>query len=159
VSMRRRVLVVEDQQSIRRVIELNLAARSYQVDAAATGAAALSLARQRKPDLIILDLGLPDMDGLAVIIGVRAFSAAPIVVISARDSGPEKAAVVAAGADGFLAKPFGMDDLVALVQAAGCPRRLGRGTNRQPGTPPFGEVRDQVSDDVIAARYTADGGR
>jgi two-component system, OmpR family, KDP operon response regulator KdpE len=120
VSMRRRVLVVEDQQSIRRVIELNLAARSYQVDAAATGAAALSLALRRKPDLIILDLGLPDMDGLAVIAAVRAFSAAPIVVISARDSGPEQAAVVAAGADGFLAKPFGMDDLVALVQAAGC---------------------------------------
>jgi two-component system, OmpR family, KDP operon response regulator KdpE len=124
VSMCRRLLVVEDQQSIRRVIELSLAARSYQVDVAATGAAALSLARRRGPDLIILDLGLPDMDGLAVITAVRAFSAAPIVVISARDSGPAEAAAMAAGADGFLAKPFGMDDLVALVRAAGCPAAL-----------------------------------
>ncbi len=120
MSMCRRLLVVEDQQSIRRVIELSLAARSYQVNVAATGAAALSLVRRRRPDLIILDLGLPDMDGLTVITAVRAFSAAPIVVISARDSGPAEAAAMAAGADGFLAKPFGMDDLVALVRAAGC---------------------------------------
>ena len=121
MSIARRVLIVEDQPSIRRVLELNLAARGYHVHTAVTGASALGLARCCRPDLIILDLGLPDMDGLEVIARVRSFSAAAILVISARDTRTAEAAVMAAGASGFLPKPFVMDDLVVRVRAALCP--------------------------------------
>jgi CheY-like chemotaxis protein len=113
-----RVLVVDDQKSMRRVLELSLTAHGYAVDGAATGRSALELARQRRPDLIILDLGLPDMDGLQVIAGVRAFSAVPILVISARDAGMAEARAEAAGADDYLAKPFEIGDLLGRVRAA-----------------------------------------
>jgi CheY-like chemotaxis protein len=113
-----RVLVVDDQQPMRRVLELSLTAHGYEVDGAATGAAALERARQRTPDLIVLDLGLPDMDGLQVIAGVRAFSAVPIVVISARDAETAEARARAAGADDYLTKPFEIGQLVGRVRAA-----------------------------------------
>jgi CheY-like chemotaxis protein len=113
-----RVLVVEDQKSMRRVLELSLTAHGYEVDGTATGASALKLARQRPPDLIVLDLGLPDMDGLQVIAGVRAFSAVPILVISARDAETAAARARAAGADDYLAKPFEIGHLVGRVRAA-----------------------------------------
>jgi CheY-like chemotaxis protein len=113
-----RVLVVDDQQSMRRVLELSLSAHGYEVDGAATGASALERARQRTPDLIVLDLGLPDMDGLEVIAGVRAFSAVPILVISARDAETAAARARAAGADDYLTKPFEIGQLVGRVRAA-----------------------------------------
>ena len=118
MNMGRHVLVVEDEPSIRRVLRLNLAARGYRVDMAVTGTAALGLAQRRCPDLIILDLGLPDIDGLEVISRVRDFSAAPILVISARDTPAAQTAAMAAGASGFLLKPFGIGDLIAWVRAA-----------------------------------------
>jgi CheY-like chemotaxis protein len=113
-----RVLVVDDQQPMRRVLELSLTAHGYAVDGAATGASALERARQRVPDLIVLDLGLPDMDGLQVIAGVREFSAVPILVISARDAETADAAARAAGADDYLTKPFEIGQLVGRVRAA-----------------------------------------
>jgi CheY-like chemotaxis protein len=113
-----RVLVVDDQPAMRRVLELSLAAHGYRVDSAATGAAALAQARQQPPDLIVLDLGLPDLDGLQVIAAVRAFSAVPIVVISARDAEAAEARARAAGADDYLAKPFEIGQLVGRVRAA-----------------------------------------
>jgi two-component system KDP operon response regulator KdpE len=112
-----RLLVVDDDAALRRVLELNLAARGYQVDLAATGELALGLAR-RRPDLIIVDLVLPDMDGLEIISYVRTFSAVPIVVISAREAGEATAVALRAGADGYVEKPFGIDDLVARIRAA-----------------------------------------
>jgi two-component system KDP operon response regulator KdpE len=103
---------------MRRVLELSLAAHGYRVDSAATGAAALAQARQQPPDLIVLDLGLPDLDGLQVIAAVRAFSAAPIVVISARDAEAAEDRARAAGADDYLAKPFEIGQLIGRVRAA-----------------------------------------
>jgi CheY-like chemotaxis protein len=120
-----RVLVVDDQPSMRRVLELSLAAHGYEVDSAATGAAALERAGQRPPDLIVLDLGLPDLDGLQVIAEVRAFSAVPIVVISARDAEAAEARARAAGADDYLTKPFEIGQLVSRVAAA-LPSAAGR---------------------------------
>jgi CheY-like chemotaxis protein len=108
----------DDQQPMRRVLELSLTAHGYAVDGAATGASALERARQRVPDLIVLDLGLPDMDGLQVIAGVREFSAVPILVISARDAETAEAAARAAGADDYLTKPFEIGQLVGRVRAA-----------------------------------------
>jgi two-component system, OmpR family, KDP operon response regulator KdpE len=118
VNTGRQVLVVEDERAIRQVLRLNLAARGYLVDTAVTGSSALDLVQRRRPDLVILDLGLPDMDGLEVIARVRGFSAAPILVISARDTPAAQAAAIAAGASGFLLKPFGIEDFVARVGAA-----------------------------------------
>jgi two-component system, OmpR family, KDP operon response regulator KdpE len=112
-----RLLVVDDDAALRRVLELSLAARGYQVGLAATGELALGLAR-RHPDLIIVDLVLPDMDGLEVISYVRTFSAVPIVVISAREAAEATAVALRAGADDYVVKPFGIDDLVARIRAA-----------------------------------------
>ena len=115
--MTSRVLVVDDEPQIRRTLELNLAARGYQVDLAASGAAALELAR-RHPDLVIVDLGLPGMDGLEVVARLRASSKVPIMVLSARDTEETKIAALDAGADDYVTKPFGMGELVARVRAA-----------------------------------------
>jgi two-component system KDP operon response regulator KdpE len=112
------VLVVEDEPAMRQVLRLNLAARGYRVGTAVTGMAALGRARRRCPDLIILDLGLPDIDGLEVIARMRGFSAAPILVVSARDTPTAETSAIAAGASDFLLKPFGIDDLVARLRAA-----------------------------------------
>ncbi|HEY6481327.1 MAG TPA: response regulator [Streptosporangiaceae bacterium] len=120
-----RVLVVDDQPAMRRVLELSLAAHGYRVDSAATGAAALARARQEPPDLMILDLGLPDLDGLQVIAEVRTFSAVPIVVMSARDAEAAEARARAAGADDYLTKPFEIGQLVSRVRAA-LPSAAGR---------------------------------
>lgn len=118
MNMGRHVLVVEDEPSMRQVLRLNLAARGYRVDTAVTGMSALGQAQRRCPDLIILDLGLPDIDGLEVIARVRDFSATPILVISARDTPTAETAAIAAGASDFLPKPFGIDDLIARIRAA-----------------------------------------
>jgi two-component system KDP operon response regulator KdpE len=112
-----RLLVVDDDAALRRVLEVNLAARGYEVDLAATGELALGLAR-RRPDLIVLDLVLPDMDGLEIISYVRSFSDVPIVVISVREAEKATADALSAGADGYVVKPFGIDDLVARIGAA-----------------------------------------
>jgi two-component system KDP operon response regulator KdpE len=116
------------------VLELSLAAHGYQVDSAATGAEAVARARQHAPDLMILDLGLPDLDGLQVIAAVRAFSAVPIVVISAQDAETAEAGARAAGADDYLAKPFEIGQLVGRARAA-LPSATGR-TRHRPGRAP-----------------------
>jgi two-component system KDP operon response regulator KdpE len=112
-----RLLVVDDDAALRRVLEVDLAARGYEVDLAATGELALGLAR-RRPDLIVLGLVLPDMDGLEIISYVRTFSDVPIVVISAREAEKATADALSAGADGYVVKPFGIDDLIARIGAA-----------------------------------------
>jgi two-component system, OmpR family, KDP operon response regulator KdpE len=113
-----RVLVVDDEAPIRRALSANLRARGYDVDVAATGEQALDLAAHHHPDLVLLDLGLPGMDGREVIDGLRGWSAVPIVVLSARGSERDKVDALDAGADDYLSKPFGMDELLARVRAA-----------------------------------------
>ena len=113
-----RVLVVDDEAPIRRALSANLRARGYDVDVAATGEQALDLAAHHHPDIVLLDLGLPGMDGREVIDGLRGWSAVPIVVLSARGSERNKVDALDAGADDYLSKPFGMDELLARVRAA-----------------------------------------
>ncbi|GAA2109069.1 response regulator [Streptomyces synnematoformans] len=113
-----RVLVVDDEPQIVRALVINLKARAYEVDAAQDGATALKLAADRRPDVIVLDLGLPDMDGVDVIRGIRGWTRVPILVLSARHSSDEKVEALDAGADDYVTKPFGMDELLARLRAA-----------------------------------------
>jgi two-component system KDP operon response regulator KdpE len=113
-----RVLIVDDEAQIRRTLELNLAVRGFAVELAATGEAALELATRRHPDLLIVDLGLPGMAGIEVIRSIRTWSRVPILVLSARDAEADKVAALDAGADDYVTKPFGMNELVARVRAA-----------------------------------------
>ncbi|WP_424211387.1 response regulator [Streptomyces sp. BI20] len=113
-----RVLVVEDEPQIVRALVINLKARKYEVDAAPDGATALELAAARHPDVVVLDLGLPDMDGVDVIRGLRGWTRVPILVLSARHSSDEKVEALDAGADDYVTKPFGMDELLARLRAA-----------------------------------------
>jgi two-component system KDP operon response regulator KdpE len=112
------VLVIDDEPQMRRTLDTNLRARGYNVALAADGASALTIAGRVRPDVVILDLGLPDIDGLEVLDGLRGWSAVPIIVLSARDNEKAKVAALNAGADDFVAKPFGIDELVARLRAA-----------------------------------------
>jgi two-component system KDP operon response regulator KdpE len=113
-----RVLVVEDDPQLVRALVINLQARKYGVDAAPDGATALRLAAARQPDVVLLDLGLPDMDGVDIIKGLRGWSRVPVLVLSARQASDEKVAALDAGADDYITKPFSMDELLARLRAA-----------------------------------------
>jgi two-component system KDP operon response regulator KdpE len=113
-----RVLVVEDEPGLRRALAINLRARRYEVPVAATGAAALTAAGRQPPDAVVLDLGLPDMDGTDVIRGLRGWTQVPIIVLSARAGQGDKVDALDAGADDYVTKPFGMDELLARLRAA-----------------------------------------
>ncbi|MFE6287405.1 response regulator [Streptomyces sp. NPDC057877] len=113
-----RVLVVDDEPQIVRALVINLKARGYEADAAHDGATALRLAAARHPDVVVLDLGLPDMDGVEVIRGLRGWTRVPVIVLSARHSSDEKVQALDAGADDYVTKPFGMDELLARLRAA-----------------------------------------
>jgi two-component system KDP operon response regulator KdpE len=113
-----RVLVVDDEAPILRALTANLRARGYQSDAAATGEDALRLAARHSPDAVVLDLGLPGMSGLEVIRGLRGWTTVPIIILSARGAERDKVAALDAGADDYVTKPFGMDELFARLRAA-----------------------------------------
>ncbi|MEU8483483.1 response regulator [Streptomyces sp. NPDC048641] len=113
-----RVLVVEDDPQLVRALVINLQARRYVVDPAPDGATALRLAAARRPDAVVLDLGLPDMDGTDVIKALRGWTRVPILVLSARRASDEKVAALDAGADDYITKPFSMDELLARLRAA-----------------------------------------
>ena len=112
------VLVVDDEPQIRRALTTNLRARGYEVDEAETGEAALALAARNHPDLVVLDLGLPGIDGVEVVHGLRGWTQMPILVLSAREDEAAKVAALDAGADDYVTKPFGMDELLARLRAA-----------------------------------------
>ncbi|GAA2252320.1 response regulator [Streptomyces atrovirens] len=113
-----RVLVVDDDPAIVRALVINLRARSYEVDSAHDGAGALRTAAARHPDVVVLDLGLPDMDGVDVLRELRSWSRVPVLVLSARHASGEKVQALDAGADDYVTKPFGMDELLARLRAA-----------------------------------------
>jgi len=113
-----RVLVIDDELPILRALKINLAARKYEVSTAADGASGLAAMARERPDVLILDLGLPDMDGTDVIRGVRGWSSTPIIVLSAWGQESQKVAALDAGADDYVTKPFGMDELLARLRAA-----------------------------------------
>jgi len=113
-----RVLVVDDEAPILRALRINLTAREYQVSTASDGASGLAAMARDRPDVLILDLGLPDMDGTEVIRGVRGWTTTPIIVLSAWGQESQKVAALDAGADDYVTKPFGMDELLARLRAA-----------------------------------------
>jgi two-component system, OmpR family, KDP operon response regulator KdpE len=113
-----RVLVVDDEPQILRALRINLKVREYQVDVAATGTEALEIAARHPPDLVILDLGLPDLDGVEVIQGLRGWTKAPIIVLSGRADSTDKVEALDAGADDYITKPFGVEELLARMRAA-----------------------------------------
>ena len=144
-----RVLVVDDEPQILRALRINLRARQYEVATAANGAQALDEAAAHPPDLVILDLGLPDMDGVDVIGGLRGWTAVPIIVLSGRADSTDKVEALDAGADDYVTKPFGMDELLARMRAA---------VRRTPAAevPPRVQLGDLVID-LAAKRVTRDG--
>jgi two-component system KDP operon response regulator KdpE len=113
-----RVLVVDDEPQILRALRINLRVRDYEVHVAATGAEALEVAGRYPPDLVILDLGLPDLDGVEVIQGLRGWTKAPIIVLSGRADSVDKVEALDAGADDYITKPFGVEELLARMRAA-----------------------------------------
>ncbi|WP_336203750.1 response regulator [Nonomuraea sp. LPB2021202275-12-8] len=112
-----RILVVDDEPQILRALRVNLVARHYEVAVAADGAAALRTVVDTSPDLVILDLGLPDLDGVDVIHGLRGWSSIPIIVLSGRAGNQDKIEALDAGADDYVTKPFGIGELLARVRA------------------------------------------
>jgi two-component system KDP operon response regulator KdpE len=121
-----KVLVIDDEAPILHALRINLAARQYDVSTAADGTAGLAAMARDRPDVLILDLGLPDMDGTEVIRGVRGWTSTPIIVLSAWGQESQKVAALDAGADDYVTKPFGMDELLARLRAA--VRRAAPGT-------------------------------
>jgi two-component system KDP operon response regulator KdpE len=117
------VLVIDDEPQILRALRINLRVRQYEVHTAGSAAEALELAAKHPPDLVILDLGLPDMDGLEVIHGLRGWTASPIIVLSGRADSTDKVEALDAGADDYVTKPFSMDELLARMRAVS--RRAG----------------------------------
>jgi two-component system KDP operon response regulator KdpE len=113
------VLVVDDDPQILRAIDINLRARGYDVKCARDGREALVMASRRPPDLVILDLGLPDMDGTDVIRGLRGWTTAPIMILSGRGDSRDKVEALDAGADDYITKPFDIEELLARVRAVG----------------------------------------
>jgi two-component system, OmpR family, KDP operon response regulator KdpE len=144
-----RVLVVDDEPQIVRALRVNLAARSYHVVTAGNGKQALDAAVRERPDLIVLDLGLPDMDGVDVIRELRSWSPVPILILSGRLNSTEKIRALDAGADDYVTKPFNVDELAARVRAV--TRRHGPGDIATP-------IRlGPVTVDVTNHRVTRDG--
>ncbi|MFE3451293.1 response regulator [Nonomuraea sp. NPDC059194] len=112
-----RVLVVDDEPQILRALRINLAARHYDVAVAADGGSALREAAERHPDLVLLDLGLPDLDGVDVIHGLRGWTSVPILVLSGRTGNQDKIEALDAGADDYVTKPFNIEELLARMRA------------------------------------------
>lgn len=125
-----RVLVVDDEPAIVRALSINLRARGYEVHAAPDGRSALVLAARHPPDVVILDLGLPDLDGREVIRGLRGWTQVPVIVLSGRTDGPQKVSALDAGADDYVTKPFGMEELLARLRAV--TRRAGPDAEEAP---------------------------
>jgi two-component system, OmpR family, KDP operon response regulator KdpE len=113
-----KVLVVDDEPQLLRALRINLTARKYEVVTAIDGTSALALAARTLPDLVVLDLGLPDLDGAEVIKGLRGWTEVPIVVLSGRADASDKVEALDAGADDYLTKPFSMEELLARLRVA-----------------------------------------
>ncbi|MEV4061470.1 response regulator [Nonomuraea dietziae] len=144
-----RVLVVDDEPQILRALRINLAAREYEVAVAEDGNAALRQAAGWHPDLVILDLGLPDLDGVEVIHGLRGWTSVPIIVLSGRAGSADKVDALDAGADDYVTKPFGIDELLARIRA------VTRRTNQHETEPATVRIGDHVVD---LATKTISGG-
>ena len=143
------VLVVDDDTSLLRALSISLRARGYEVVVAHSGEEGLDLAAHRHPDVVLLDLGLPGIDGVEVVHGIRGWSTVPIIVLSARHQSVTKVEALDAGADDYMSKPFGMDELLARIRAA---LRRGGTVDEEPTV-----VTDAFTVDLAEQRVTRDG--
>jgi two-component system KDP operon response regulator KdpE len=151
VTQTLKVLLIEDEDSMRRFHRPALAAQGYQVIEARTGAEGLQLAASHNPDLVMLDLGLPDLDGIEVTRRLREWTHAPILILSARGQEPDKVQALDAGADDYLTKPFGLQELLARIRVA---RRHAEGRERSPDSAVF--VAGPLQVDVAKRRVLVD---
>jgi two-component system KDP operon response regulator KdpE len=135
-----RILVVDDEPQMLKALQINLRARHYAVATASDGRRALQEATQNPPDAVILDLGLPELDGMEVLQALRAWTSAPVIVLSGRADSREKVAALDAGADDYVTKPFAMNELLARLRAA-----LRRPTSEEPSTGPI-RIGDHLVD-------------
>lgn len=145
------VLVVDDEPHLVRTLAINLRARDYEVETAQDGRSALQAFHEREPDLIVLDLGLPDLDGVEVLRRVREVSEVPVIVLSARSESVDKVEALDVGADDYVTKPFGMEELLARVRVA---LRRNRESD-SPSQPPFETDRFRL--DFAERRAVIDG--
>ena len=118
MALRERILIVEDEASIQKMLRTVLSANGYEVIEALTGAEALSMVTSHCPDVILLDLGLPDMDGNDLLKSLREWTATPVIVVSARTQEMDKVAAIDLGADDYITKPFGTSELLARIRMA-----------------------------------------
>jgi len=145
-----RVLVVDDEPQILRALRVNLHARQHAVTTAGSGAEALAAAAAQPPDIVVLDLGLPDMDGVTVIRELRSWTGVPIIVLSGRSGSQDKVEALDAGADDYVTKPFGIDELLARLRAVSRRAETGEETPRVD--------LGNVSVDLAASRVTRHDG-
>lgn len=145
------VLVVDDEIQIRRFLRISLEASGYRVFETETGKEALAKAAQLRPDVIILDLGLPDMDGLEVLTSLRGWTKTPVIILSVRDADRDKVTALDSGADDYLTKPFSVDELMARMRVAL------RHSRPEPATPIFriGEVEVDLASHQVKVRGEA----
>jgi len=144
------VLVVDDDPAMRRTLGINLRARDYDVETAGDGRSALQIVDERMPDVVLLDLGLPDLDGVAVLRRLRSFTSVPVIVVSARTDPDDKVEALDLGADDFVTKPFSIEELLARVRVT---------TRRAVGTevPDLRLELDGLTLDVTDSRAVRDG--
>lgn len=145
------VLIIDDEPQLLRALAVNLKVRGYTVHEATTGSQALRVAADRRPDAVILDLGLPDLDGVDIVRGLRGWTDLPIIILSARETEQDKVAALDAGADDYVTKPFGMAELIARLRAA--VRRARTDDTHQPIV-----VTPDFTIDLVAKRVTTPGG-
>jgi len=146
------VLVVDDERAIRRSMEVTLGAQGYRVITAADGEGALTATARGKPDVVVLDLGLPGISGQEVILGIRGWSLVPIIVLSARDADAEKVMALDNGANDYVTKPFSMEELSARIRAA-----IRWGLERAGTTEAPVVTTDDFTVDLVHTRVTRDG--
>ncbi len=145
------VLVVDDDVALARALGINLRAHGYDVTLAHTGRQALDAVAHKRPDVVVLDLGLPDLDGIDVLHGIRGWSQVPIVVLSARSTSIEKVNALDAGADDYVAKPFAMNEFQARIRAA-----VRRASTDPDGSSPRPTVTAHFTIDRAARRVERD---
>ncbi|MBM7365325.1 response regulator [Gordonia hydrophobica] len=147
------VLVVDDEPQLLRALRINLRARGFEVTTAATGADALEAVSRSTPDVVVLDLGLPDMDGFTVLDGLRGWTSVPVIVLSARTDAADKVHALDAGADDYVTKPFGMEEFLARLRAA-----IRRGSTTTVGAAATPIVTaGSIAVDLVGKRATRDG--
>src|SRR6202167_6853668 len=146
-----RVLVIDDEPHILRALRINLSVRGYEVITAATGTRALTAAAEHPPQVVILDLGIPDLSGIEVLGGLRGWLTAPVIVLSARTDSSDKVEALDAGADDYVTKPFGMDEFLARLRAA-----VRRNAAASETDQPVIET-DAFTVDLAAKKVTKDG--